>query len=1319
MKVFYEKHRKMLALLLVVAMVFSVTRPGMLQKVAASSDEATVTDAAPAEEVAETDTADVTNDEVTDVADNDESVADSVSDDADEADEDEEEDDPTIMAAKTLHVRVEESKCDITINAPEGSLPYAEDELSVSVKEFTEGSVKYDYYLDKAAVALDQNSPDNISFARFFDIEILANGEKVEPESPVEVKIEYDDALDVAEGADLNIVHFADEGVEVIDDVDLSSNASELTYEQDSFSVTATIIVGALPEYDGINTDDNSPNGNSYYEQGRPYFLVAQKGQNVYTVKEDGTLSPVVSYDSVNNTVVSNDTFAWTFYKQNGKAVLKFVSDGYDYGSDDQATLNGYTFIDPSVDKALSKEPVVKVEKKSDPNVKPNTVTTLERLDDECELDIDFNLNTIKSIDGKYLTIDENENRIVGGADSANGVKFYFANPDQVLSYVHVAENTAYGHDSYPLNMIKNHQVNHIDISIKDNVQAEIKLAYGMYYDENGNHVLTINKNSSDSDRRFVINQEYEVSQKHLREAVIETYKRNPDGSVGDKLENQFIVTGYSSNNATEFSENQVRIDGIFKVANCAPLNIPDNEVGLIWAVNFGSQTKEDRLDNRILYKVTAVEPDVDFMFEHPIYGQLYDAEGNKLSKKGTVTVESTFDYFDDKNECPPLQGSHPNINGEILSSGTSGMDFVLGGTATISGMNQVAINISNDLRDSNGNIIKPKDPVKDIKFNVVQNIDNSNPDSVFDKNIEQYQGYDPEMNLYDDNTHSKNTTIGTSGSGLVYDYDVYPGMVDVEEDIDTVPKVVVDQDGNTWIYRYSYIETENVNRGDGKKDLLHVGNQSSTGMAVATPEVLGDYTDINSGDRFSEFVEFFAHNVYDKVIPPTKEEVSPYQGNGELGGVCAGDQITYSINYTNYSSSAEDIVIKDKLDENVEFVSASNGGTESDGVVTWNLDSVPAGQKGSVTLTVKVLETALESNGGPGTVINGGDTATVQVGNDPVFKLDEVLNPVTMPSKMEVSPYEGNGLLGNVTVGEEIVYEITYKNYKDSAADIVITDKLDPNVEFVEASDGGKNEDGTVKWTLSNVPAGKEGSVTLTVKVLRSALSSKGGPGEIVNGGKTSTVKVGNDKAYSLDLVKNPVVDTPETLVAPHKREVSPYVGNGKLGEVKVGEKIVYEISYTNYLNDPADIVIVDKLDANVEFVEASDDGVYDKDAGTVTWTIKDVPSEKEGKVTLTVKVLESALAAKNGPGKVLNGGETATVQVGNDAIFTLEEVENPVITSSTKSKTDKTTTAVKTGDSMPIIPIIIVMAVALAGIISVIVIRRKKAKNEPEKNK
>ena len=254
----------------------------------------------------------------------------------------------------------------------------------------------------------------------------------------------------------------------------------------------------------------------------------------------------------------------------------------------------------------------------------------------------------------------------------------------------------------------------------------------------------------------------------------------------------------------------------------------------------------------------------------------------------------------------------------------------------------------------------------------------------------------------------------------------------------------------------------------------------------------------------------------------------------------------------------------------------------------------MPAGKEGKVTLTVKVLEGAKKSNGGPGKVVNGGDTTTVQVGNDTEYHVEEVENPVPEePHKQEVAPYEGTGELGGVQVGDEITYEITYRNYKSVAADVTIKDTLDKNVEFVSASNGGTVRRGrhTVTWTLTDVPAGKEGKVTLTVKVLETAQQSNGGPGKVVNGGETTTVQVGNDTEYHVEEVENPVPEEP------HKKEILPYEGIGELGGVKVGDEITYEISYKNYKSVAADVTIKDKLDANVEFVSASD-GAYDEAA-------------------------------------------------------------------------------------------------------------------------
>ena len=404
-----------------------------------------------------------------------------------------------------------------------------------------------------------------------------------------------------------------------------------------------------------------------------------------------------------------------------------------------------------------------------------------------------------------------------------------------------------------------------------------------------------------------------------------------------------------------------------------------------------------------------------------------------------------------------------------------------------------------------------------------------------------------------------------------------------------------------------------------------------------------------------------FKTNIEENPVPedPVKKETKPYEGTGEeaveeLGALKAGDEVTYTISYKNYKGKAADVVITDKLDKNVEFVDASDGGQNEDGTVKWTLKDVEAGKEGTVTLTVKVLDTAVEA----GKIAN---SAIVQVGDDPEYKTNIEENPVPEdPLKKEADPYEGTGEeaveeLGALKPGDEVTYTISYKNYKSKTADVVITDKLDKNVEFVDASDGGQNEDGTVKWTIEGVEAGKEGTVTLTVKVLDTAREA----GKIAN---SAIVQVGNDQKFDTNVQENPVPEDPV------KKETAPYEGTGKeaveeLGALKPGDEVTYTISYKNYKSKTADVVITDKLDKNVEFVDASDGG--QNEDGTVKWTIEGVEAGKEGTVTLTVKVLDTAREA----GKIAN---SAIVQVGNDQEFETNIEENPVPEDPVKEETD-----------------------------------------------
>ncbi len=88
---------------------------------------------------------------------------------------------------------------------------------------------------------------------------------------------------------------------------------------------------------------------------------------------------------------------------------------------------------------------------------------------------------------------------------------------------------------------------------------------------------------------------------------------------------------------------------------------------------------------------------------------------------------------------------------------------------------------------------------------------------------------------------------------------------------------------------------------------------------------------------------------------------------------------------------------------------------------------------------------------------------------------------------------------------------------------------------------------------------------------------------------------------------------------------------------------------------NETADVIIQDKLDDHVEFRAASDNGTYNAETHTVTWTLKDVEALTEGSVTVTIRVLESAEEV----GQIEN---TAAVKIGNDEAVKTNTVKNPL---------------------------------------------------------
>ena len=117
--------------------------------------------------------------------------------------------------------------------------------------EILEGTPEYEEYVAEAKAKVASEDADteevkDVTYARFFDITILYNGEEVQPAKPVqvEIKLQDDKEEETSEEIIYNALHFTEEGPETVD----AEFGEGITFEAEGFSVwgivgTETIIV--------------------------------------------------------------------------------------------------------------------------------------------------------------------------------------------------------------------------------------------------------------------------------------------------------------------------------------------------------------------------------------------------------------------------------------------------------------------------------------------------------------------------------------------------------------------------------------------------------------------------------------------------------------------------------------------------------------------------------------------------------------------------------------------------------------------------------------------------------------------------------------------------------------------------------------------------------------------------------------------------------------------------------------------------------------------------------------------------------------------
>lgn len=166
-----------------------------------------------------------------------------------------------IPSAKNRSLSV--SQDDYTVSIQLGADAMIPPDAQLKVEEILPGSEEYERYYSQSLEALsgeeEKDPTAKIRFARFFDIQLVANGVTMEPVVPVEVCITYADAVEMTQEDQSLAIHFASDGVEVLDaHTALREEQEQITtdsfaFTQGSFSVTGTVIASGRAGIDLSN----------------------------------------------------------------------------------------------------------------------------------------------------------------------------------------------------------------------------------------------------------------------------------------------------------------------------------------------------------------------------------------------------------------------------------------------------------------------------------------------------------------------------------------------------------------------------------------------------------------------------------------------------------------------------------------------------------------------------------------------------------------------------------------------------------------------------------------------------------------------------------------------------------------------------------------------------------------------------------------------------------------------------------------------------------------------------------------------------------
>jgi uncharacterized repeat protein (TIGR01451 family)/fimbrial isopeptide formation D2 family protein len=337
---------------------------------------------------------------------------------------------------------------------------------------------------------------------------------------------------------------------------------------------------------------------------------------------------------------------------------------------------------------------------------------------------------------------------------------------------------------------------------------------------------------------------------------------------------------------------------------------------------------------------------------------------------------------------------------------------------------------------------------------------------------------------------------------------------------------------------------------------------------------------------------------------------------------------LTYGLHVENHGPSiAHKVVVADPLPAGVDFVSASEGCTAANGVVTCAVPGqLAVGDSVDLQVTVHV------PFGLGGQALNNTATVGAEEGDPhPEDNTSTVSTTVGPAADLSITK-----TMGKAEAGQPLTYTVAVTNKGPSASSAVtVKDTLPAGTTFKSAapSQGTCSAAGqAVTCQLGQLPAGGSAQVSITVEVAATAT------GNIRNVASVEGPEPDPDKSNNESAVEGPVTPAPPT--TPNLKVVK----TADTSTPAVGAPFNYDVAVSNMSGGEAkNVKVVDTLNGPVKVLSIeAESGHCDAAGSKITCTIPSIPVGKTVHITYSV-VAEAAGPLSNTASAMAANGEKA----------------------------------------------------------------------------